>query len=199
MIASNQSVVLAVLYPFVTYLYLVIVPEQITGRFGIDYDRYSYWLYLAGASGYATVIWYGEAATTPVSFAYWYPVFALIGFGAYRLDRTVVGLFGHRLTYPTDRIAALLPVLATPIAEELIFRLYLSPLREVTTLSGYVILSALLFGFHHLPYGFREAVLKTANGVLYAMLFVVTGSILAPILAHAGYNFALLWGSIRAR
>ena len=55
---------------------------------------------------------------------------------------------------------------------------------------GYILLSALCFGIAHAYAGRHEVVFKTWNGCVYAIGYLLTGSIAVPIALHAGYNLA---------
>lgn len=78
--------------------------------------------------------------------------------------------------------------LASAVGEELFFR------GILTTTFG-VVLSSLAFGLLHQVEGRARwvwAIWATVMGVLFAALFLATGSLLGPILAHAAINVANL-------
>lgn len=79
-------------------------------------------------------------------------------------------------------------LLAAPI-EELLYRGVLTALLVVGPF-GYVLGSASLFAVAHAYLGRHELLFKGANGVVYAVGFLVSGSILVPIGMHLGYNVA---------
>lgn len=64
------------------------------------------------------------------------------------------------------------------------------PAHHLGYTGGYIFLSALCFGSAHVYAGRHEAVFKTWNGCVYAIGFLLTGSIAVPIALHAGYNLA---------
>jgi hypothetical protein len=78
--------------------------------------------------------------------------------------------------------------LASGIGEELLFRGLLVPIVGVT-------LSALAFGFLHQVRGTARWVWASwafGMGILFGLAFVITGSLVGPIVAHVAINFANL-------
>jgi membrane protease YdiL (CAAX protease family) len=104
-----------------------------------------------------------------------------------RVEEAVAKLFPH----PTLAELALVSA-AAGVGEELLFRGFLQPLLASTigTLAALVIASV-LFGLAH-------AVTRTyaliAGGIGFYLggLWIVTGNLLAPIVAHAVYDFVAL-------
>lgn len=89
----------------------------------------------------------------------------------------------------------LTPVLLTAVLEELLYRNGMSALLDVDGTIGvvlFVVLSSLSFGSNHFWYGWNEVFLKGISGAAYCLLFVTTGSVVAPAMAHIGYNLAYL-------
>ncbi len=83
------------------------------------------------------------------------------------------------------------------LAEEIIFRAYLIwYLDAVLPLPAAIIVSSLVFGICH-SYQGAEGVLKTAAvGVLLALLYVASGAIWVPLIAHVAVNLtttSLVW------
>jgi ABC-2 type transport system permease protein len=85
---------------------------------------------------------------------------------------------------------ALLAVIAAPIFEEFIFRgLIFSGLRRTLGLTASLIASAAIFALVHPP----PAVIPVFGlGVAAALAYEATGVLLAPMLAHALYNAAMI-------
>lgn len=86
----------------------------------------------------------------------------------------------------------LLPVLLTPVPEEVLYRAGLESIVPVVGPVGFVVVSSLLFGLHHVYDGRREVRNKASLGVLFCVLYLSTGTIVAPIAAHVGYNGAFV-------
>lgn len=84
-------------------------------------------------------------------------------------------------------------------AEELLWRGYLMTYVQADwALAGLAALavSAVAFGFNHLFFGWRNVVSKTALGGAWAGLFLLTGSLLVPVLSHLAFNLSALGLSI---
>jgi membrane protease YdiL (CAAX protease family) len=108
------------------------------------------------------------------------------------VDREVVPLFAH-CGIPEFALIAL----AAGFGEELFFRGLLQGgiAREITgvwgTVAGLVVGSATFGVCHWLN---REyALIASLIGVYLGLLLIVTGNLLAPIIAHALYDFFALW------
>jgi uncharacterized protein len=86
---------------------------------------------------------------------------------------------------------ALIAVLAG-LGEETLFRGVLQPwLAGLVSPWPAVLLAAVLFGAMH-PVSPMYAVLAGLAGAYFGALLVLTGNLLAPIIAHAGYDFVAL-------
>lgn len=89
------------------------------------------------------------------------------------------------------------------ICEEMIFRsflvhyLYNLPFELTVTLS--IIAAGILFGLSHFHQGMSGVVSATVIGFLLSYLFVVTGSLLVPIIVHVMYDMKVLLLSRIAR
>lgn len=82
---------------------------------------------------------------------------------------------------------------ATAVAEELLFRG--AVLYEVTAARGAVLgvlAASVVFGLHHAPFGVPALVGKAVAGGLWALLMLLTGLIVVPILAHLLFQH-LVW------
>jgi len=76
-----------------------------------------------------------------------------------------------------------------PVAEEVFFRGFLfNTLRRVMPATGAAFLQAAVFALFH-PYGLVGMALVFATGLILVSLYDARKSLLAPILAHAGFNF----------
>lgn len=108
------------------------------------------------------------------------------GHGLYLAMRDV--LAGH----PRDATSLSALTLAAAIGEELLFRGALLP--SVTAHAGPlagVVVSSVTFGALHAPWSRRMipwTLMATAMGALFSTLYLVTGEVLAPIVAHAVVN-----------
>lgn len=117
----------------------------------------------------------------------------LAGVALYEVDlRVARRLYGRLETrrFRSDWIVLL--VVVTPLTEEVVYRLAVDVAFGSLGPVGYVALSAGLFAVHHWTFGRVEFVRKFENGVVYAALFVLTGSVVPPIVAHMGYNTGYL-------
>lgn len=90
----------------------------------------------------------------------------------------------------TQTVRQLAPGLLVPIPEELLFRQALTPLIGLAGTHVFVLTSSVVFGLYHYSLGRQEIVFKTCLGIVLCLAFLRTGSVLAPILIHAGYNAA---------
>jgi membrane protease YdiL (CAAX protease family) len=88
---------------------------------------------------------------------------------------------------------------AAGVGEELLFRGLLQPIfcGAVGLATGVVLVNA-LFGLMH-PLSLMYVVLASAIGVYLSVLLLVTDNLLAPIVAHGGYDFVALVWMLRAR
>ncbi len=87
------------------------------------------------------------------------------------------------LVFPTVTVSDPAHPLASTVA-------VFDPTHNLGYTGGYVLLSALCFGIAHAYAGRHEVVFKTWNGCVYAVGYLLTGSIAVPIALHAGYNLA---------
>lgn len=117
-----------------------------------------------------------------------------VGAGMYVAENKVwqwyAGTFSRSRT--TD-FTLLAPLLVLPLAEEIVYRGAIAPLVDEAGAGVFVGVSAVLFGADHLYNGKKEFVFKLFDGLVYATLFVATGSVLATAIAHVGYNGAYVY------
>lgn len=83
----------------------------------------------------------------------------------------------------------LLPLLVSPIVEELIFRKWIpAAFQEVLGRRKVILLSNVLFAMFHLdPY----FIPYLANGLIYAWYYEKTGDLKVPIAIHISYNLTV--------
>jgi hypothetical protein len=112
-----------------------------------------------------------------------------------RIDEAVTSLFAHA-SWPT--LAAV--SLAAGFGEEALFRGFLQGgLERVVGAAPALVLASVVFGLVH-PVTAAYVALASALGLYLGMLWIWTGNLLAPILAHAVYDFVALLALVqRAR
>ena len=92
---------------------------------------------------------------------------------------------------------AMLPIVAL---EELLFRsLLVGGLTPLLPASFLVIATSLLFGLLHLPQGLWGITGATLAGLLFGLLFIEQGSLLAPFIAHYVANIVQVGQAMRLR
>ena len=154
----------------------------------------TYWSYSLFAFGGGGLIYFFAPIEIPFGFDPLYLLLLPVGIGLYMLELNLWYRYTKKpIAVAVDRIETMVPVPFVSIPEEIVFRAGLIPLIAVIGSSAYVVLSGILFGLYHLVFSKRDAVLKTFDGILYAGLFLVTGSLWAPIIMHAGYNLASVY------
>jgi membrane protease YdiL (CAAX protease family) len=81
------------------------------------------------------------------------------------------------------------------IWEELFFRgtIFTRAAQSFGGVAFSVVAGSLLFGLHHLRNGFSGVKLSMVFGVIFAVLFVITGNLWAVMLAHAAGNLLAAW------
>lgn len=95
-----------------------------------------------------------------------------------------------------ERLWWVLVALTAGICEEILFRgfllryLHTSPWQLNLTLA--LIVSSLIFGLQHLYQGLQGVIASTLLGALLGLLFLLSGSLLLPILLHAALDLRLL-------
>lgn len=94
---------------------------------------------------------------------------------------------------PNDGRTLLLLTLSAAVGEELLFRGAMLPaLRERHGAALAVAASSVAFGLLHAPWSRRMlpwTAMATAMGVVFAALYLATGEVLAPVMAHAVVNY----------
>lgn len=119
--------------------------------------------------------------------------FPVLGYLCYRVEFHVRRRAGHASPVYGAGVGAgelwLLPVAAI---EELLYRGALHPLVGTVGPAGFVVVSSVGFGVSHLKRPRFEVPYKTALGAVFCLCFLATGTLVAPVLAHLGYNLAYL-------
>jgi len=171
------------------------VVGALAGRSTVDRDGWqTRVLYVGFVSAFAAAFVAATGLDLSVAVEWWYPALALLGALAYRVDTRLWAWWsGEQIRGGGRSLAWLAPSLVAPVPEEVLYRAGLDVVSETVGPVGFVAVSAVLFGLAHLPRGRNEVVLKTIDGVLYATVYALTGSVVAPVLAHFGYNVAFAW------
>ncbi|MGM0604305.1 MAG: CPBP family intramembrane glutamic endopeptidase [Halobacteriota archaeon] len=180
---------------------LWVVSNSLVRRFGWGDDTggTTELVYAAAVTGCAVVVSPWTAACTapfvsidvPIGVAAVGTVGAGCGAGLYVIDDAIWRWYtpgAVRRTNTTHRAA--IARLGIPPGEEVLFRAVPTVLVGVVGAIGYVVGSAVVFGVAHAHVGRHEVAFKTCDGVVYAIALVGTGSLLAPIAMHVGYNVA---------
>jgi len=77
------------------------------------------------------------------------------------------------------------------VGEEVLWRGYLLAYAQATatvTAEMGLVISAVSFGSNHAYFGWRNVVSKSLLGLAWGGLFLVTGSLVAPIVSHLAFN-----------
>ena len=122
----------------------------------------------------------------------------LVGVGLYRLIASGTGNARH--ARPAAVIALALVFVAISVAEEILWRGlafdYLAPRGTVLALIVTTVGFALVHGVHQ---GFSGVRFHLLTGLAFGLTMLVTGSLLAAIAAHTGYNLTLFLTTVTAR
>lgn len=86
-----------------------------------------------------------------------------------------------------------IPLLIVPVAEEIVFRAGVGLLIDTASPAIFLAVSTVSFGLSHLLSGKKEVLFKLFDGLVYGVLFLVTGSLLAPVLTHVAHNATYAW------
>ena len=94
---------------------------------------------------------------------------------------------------PLEWIPVSLALLPAVAMEELLFRtLWLSVFSPILPLSVLIIGTSLIFGFMHQPQGSLGVILTGVINILFCILFVWSGELLVPLVAHYTINLLQL-------
>lgn len=171
------------------YFGLLVVLARRFGYRWSDLEPYASWLYvpfaLAAAAGFLVVTDLRVPLRTHPAQILLVPV----GLSLYVASTVIWERYsGGRVRRGAESTALLLPALLAPLPEEILFRVGLSPAIGTVGEPGYVAVSAAAFGVYHLVFGRRELLFKSALGLVLAVTYLWAGSVVAPIMAHLGYN-----------
>jgi hypothetical protein len=120
------------------------------------------------------------------------------------LTRWAIARFGRQIYSPIvvqsvlpSRPAEWLPVslalLPAVAMEELLFRsLWLGAFSSVVPISLLIVGTSFVFGFMHLPQGILGVILTGSINALFCLLFLWTGELLVPLVAHYTINLLQL-------
>jgi hypothetical protein len=191
--------VVTVLVPVLKGLYFP-VANRIFAAFSDslgDPRRYVLYKYVLFVSGVAVAYLLAVRPDIPVpSRAVLGSTFAA-GLALYAVDNGI----WHAIADPDSggtKVALVWPTLVGGTAEEVLYRGALAAAIGTEGLAGaaFVAVSAVAFGANHLSFGTHEVAFKTVDGAVYALVLLATGSVLAPVAAHVGYNVAFVcWTS----
>jgi membrane protease YdiL (CAAX protease family) len=140
----------------------------------------------------SSALWIGFPAILAV-FAVEYG--AGLVFSLVRTGRLPMGAGLHQFWASPMPASQYVSLLLIVIGEELLYRRVLFHLLIHSfgwAVGPVVVVSALLYALNHSFMGPGIVVAKIASGLVYALVFVWSGSVLAPIIAHAGFNWSLL-------
>lgn len=124
------------------------------------------------------------------------PVFllaVLLGAAAYYVTTLVWRYYtGNPIRRGGRDLSTNLPGVIATFPEELLFRAGLGSLIGSIGSVGYLVYSSVLFGVYHYKGEFHEVVFKTLLGVLLGVTYLISGTVVVPMLVHFGYNLAWL-------
>ena len=117
----------------------------------------------------------------------------LLTIGAVRLfgrdiysPRVILNILPSR---PLEWVLVPLALLSAVAMEELLFRtLWIGGFSDIVPISLLIIATSLIFGIMHLPQGYLGVLVAAGLNILLSLLFLWTGGILAPLVAHYTIN-----------
>lgn len=138
---------------------------------------------------------------TSAGLAGWFVMAALVGYGQYLAEKTIVMRMGgrpHPQVKPEMNLyhggLFVVLVVISVIAEELIWRAYLIPAMSQAweiDLVWAAFVAALLFGSHHAYFGWQHIAFKAVHGGIWTALFWTSGSLWSAVVAHTVFNFCI--------
>ncbi|OLZ39839.1 hypothetical protein A6E15_02040 [Natrinema saccharevitans] len=177
--------------PLLSLAYVMTVYVVVRRWLPINFRRYAHWFNSGLLVVIGTAVVFASPIEIPLAFRWLYPVAIPLGIGVYAVDTYIkTRVVGDPIGKGTEALVTMAPVLFVPIFEEVIFRAGYVFLSDRFGTVVYTVGSAFSFGLHHSGYGKTEMLFKFENGLVYGTLFVVTGSLVPPLLAHCGYNLA---------
>lgn len=176
------------------YLVAQLVYAVVFGLAASKYPRlrnYNFWTYAAFSLAYGVTFYATAPFEFPFGFRAVYLALLPAGFALYYADTYAVSrLQGQSLRRDVSHPLSMLPVFFVVVPEEILFRGGLAVLIDAVHPVAFVAASAVLFGLIHFTFGTRDVLVKMVNGAIFAVVFLVTGSLAASVLAHLGYNLA---------
>lgn len=164
------------------------------GAIGYEYrSKHEDLLYLPFIAAVSAAFYAADVMPVPVDVEAAHLAFVPLGIAMYAVDTYLWSWWTGKPIEGGERTGTwLLPSVLASVGEEYLMRGVLAVLIVHVGALPYVLCSAVLFGINHFVGGRREIALKTANGAVYAVAFLVTGTLVAPVLAHAAYNVAYI-------
>ena len=154
----------------------------------------TYWTYSVFAFGGGALFFFFAPIEIPFGFELWFLLLFPLGIGLYFLETWLWYQYTKKpIEVASEPVEGMIPVPFVSIPEEIVFRGGLLPLVAAVGAPAYIVLSGLLFGLYHYVFSFRDVFLKWADGMIYAGLFLATGSLWASIVMHMGYNLASMY------
>ncbi len=158
---------------------------------------------LVAIEGWRPTLAFVHGRSTPPDLSFSLSVSAAavaVGWLQYRGEARLVRLLGGH-----GRSAAHAPSFSWPVAilvvgpaallEELVWRGFLpSALHDAwgLSLAPALLLSSAAFGLHHHVFGRLQVLLKMGHGLIWALLALVSGTLLPALVAHLTFNIAVL-------
>jgi membrane protease YdiL (CAAX protease family) len=160
-------------------------PETVLGQyFGLAYAPFAFGL----AGAYLATVGRPTITVRPL-----FLLALLVGAGGYYLTTVAWRLYtGSPIRRGGRDLWLLVPGLFATVPEELLFREGLAPLIESVGTGGYLVYSSVVFALFHVNGGRHEILAKLLLGVVLGGAYLVSGTIVVPILIHLGYNLAWL-------
>lgn len=191
LVAGVSPVVSSIYVLSITYL------GHTSKLFGETVQRYSWIITQVPLITIAGLLYYVAPISIPIDITPTDVLFVALGAVMYGFDTVVkrawTGKEIDRNNQDTTRMKA---ALLAPVPEEIVYRAGLRPLTAVAGPVGYICFSAVLFGFAHYTHGRQEVLFKALNGVVYGTVYLVAGTLAAPVLAHFGYNAVSFYVSV---
>jgi membrane protease YdiL (CAAX protease family) len=120
----------------------------------------------------------------------------LVGFVIARLRRTRVARIVPHERWSRFSVAALLTVVVMAAGEELVFRgVWTRMLEHVAgwPVAAAIGLTAVVYGFNHLYFGWLTVAQKVVSGVAFGVLLELChGNLIVPVIAHVTQNIVVV-------
>ena len=179
-------------FPVVHFYYYVAVLNMVIDLEETDLTYWSYSILAFG--GGAAFLFAPDSIDLSFGFDPVFLVLLPLGIALYFLETLVwYNYTGKPIAVAQRPISSMIPVPFVAIPEEVVYRAGPTPLIPLLGLPAYVVASGVLFGLHHYAFSKRDVLLKSVDGMIYALVFSVTGSLWASTLMHVGYNVASVY------